>query len=76
MFSNDILDRTPKTQSIELITDKLDFIKITSSVQQKIISRALNFQGGSESFKDSTKMVDMCHCTFVKTHRIYTMSGP
>ena len=31
MFSNDILDRTPKTQSIELITDKLDFIKITSS---------------------------------------------
>lgn len=43
MFSNDILDRTPKTQSIELITDKLDFIKITSSVQQKIISRALNF---------------------------------
>lgn len=54
MFSNDILDRTPKTQSIELITDKLDFIKITSSVQQKIISRALNFRG-QKSFKDSTK---------------------
>ena len=32
MFSNDILDRTPKAQSIELITDKLDFINIISSV--------------------------------------------
>ena len=41
MFSNDILDTTPKAQSIELITDKLDFI--TSSVLQKILSRALNF---------------------------------
>ena len=32
MFSNDILDRTLKAQSIELITDKPDFIDIISSV--------------------------------------------
>lgn len=74
MFSNDILDRTPKTQSIELITDKLDFINKFCSTKDYFKSTEL--QGAVKSFKDSTKMVDMCHCTFVKTHRIYTMSDP